>query len=420
MKYLLVNHVPLGRGDAPGTYRVGDLWLQDLAAQARAIQSVGGSLTVATPCLDSLDAKSGRGFGSKEIRPQDHGFDYVPLPAYNSLKTYRAVKRQLADDLARAISSATIVQCDYGGYPFSLGQFTWPIAGKAGKKRIWIFDGGDPFPQWRFAANQDKNIVKRQAKLWVIRRFESFLRSAIPEADLVFAHNNSVVTRFKNVWGPHCHRFDRSFVTDDLLLSQDQIAQRQAVLRDASKPLRMVAAGRQIAIKGTELVLRAMKRAIAGGARLELEVLGDGEELSKYKALATELGLDSAVRFSGTIPYGPRLFDNWATQHVMVITNLTSEFSRNIILGMARGLPLLTYSNPGDALVEENNAGLVVPMGDIEKLSEAMLEADKNRERLAPLVAKGVDLARERTLDRCHQRRAELAAECVAQRSAAA
>jgi glycosyltransferase involved in cell wall biosynthesis len=419
MNYLLVNHVPLGRGSAPGTYRVGDLWLQDLAAQARAIRAVGGTLTVATPCLDSLDAKSGRGFGSQEIRPQDRGFDYVPLPAYNSLKTYRAVKKQLHEDLARAMTSATIVQCDYGGYPFSLGQFTWPIAGKAGKKRIWIFDGGDPFPQWRFAANQDKNIVKRQAKLWVIRRFESFLHNAIPEADLVFAHNNSVVTRFKNVWGAHCHQFDRSFVTDDLLLTPSAIAARREMLRDATQPLRMCAAGRQIAIKGTDHVLRAMKRAIDRGAKLQFEVLGDGEDLPRYKALATELGLDANVKFSGTIPYGPKLFENWATQHVMVITNLTSEFSRNIVLGMARGLPLITYTNPGDALVEANNAGFVVPMNDIEKLSDAMIEASTNRERLVELAAKGVELARERTLDRCHQRRAELAAECVAQRSAA-
>ena len=166
----------------------------------------------------------------------------LPLPAYNSLKSYRAVKKQLHNELARAIARRTIVQCDYGGYPFSLGQFTWPIAGKAGKKRIWIFDGGDPFPQWRFAANQDKNIVKRQAKLWVIRRFESFLNGAIPEADLVFAHNNSVVTRFKSVWGPHCHQFDRSFVTDDLLLTNDEIAQRQ---RNAAATQRTAADGRR-------------------------------------------------------------------------------------------------------------------------------------------------------------------------------
>jgi glycosyltransferase involved in cell wall biosynthesis len=166
-------------------------------------------------------------------------------------------------------------------------------------------------------------------------------------------------------------------------------------------------------------VLSAMRRGIDRGMKLELEVLGDGEDLPRFKSIATDLGLHSHVKFSGTLPYGPKLFENWATQHVMVITNLTSEFSRNIILGMARGLPLITYTNPGDALVEPNGAGLVVPMNDIEKLAEAMSEAHTNRERLAQLAAKGVELARERTLDRCHQRRAELAAECVSQRSAA-
>ena len=125
------------------------------------------------------------------------------------------------------------------------------------------------------------------------------------------------------------------------------------------------------------------------------------------------------VKFSGTIPYGPKLFENWATQHVMVITNLTSEFSRNIVLGMARGLPLITYTNPGDALVEPNNAGFVVPMNDIEKLSDAMIEAATNRERLARTGNQ-----RRRAGARANARSlssapAELAAQCVAQRSAA-
>src|SRR5205823_1672930 len=98
-------------------------------------------------------------------------------------------------------------------------------------------------------------------------------------------------------------------------------------------------------------------------------------------------------------PYGQPLFDAWARQHVLVVTNLTSEFSRNLLLAMARGLPLITYSNPGDGVVEPSRAAIVVPMGDVSALSDALVAAASNRERLAELAARGLELARDLTLE---------------------
>ena len=49
MKYLLINHVPFGRGSAADTFRVGDMWLEDLRAQSKAIHDAGMELIVATP-----------------------------------------------------------------------------------------------------------------------------------------------------------------------------------------------------------------------------------------------------------------------------------------------------------------------------------------------------------------------------------
>jgi hypothetical protein len=38
MKYLLVNHVPFGRTTNTGAYEVGDMWLEDLRSECRAIR----------------------------------------------------------------------------------------------------------------------------------------------------------------------------------------------------------------------------------------------------------------------------------------------------------------------------------------------------------------------------------------------
>jgi glycosyltransferase involved in cell wall biosynthesis len=422
MIYLLVNHVALGRTDKPGEYAVNDLWLEDLAAQARAITAAGMRLVVATPCVDDLSRTSAGGFNTIRIRPPEHGFSYEPLPRYQSLAGFLSVRRQLRGRLREITATAGIVQMGYGGHPVPLGSVVWPIAGALGRPRIWVFDGADPFPRMQLRADHEPNPIKRWAKRRGVVRFAAFCRTALREADLVFAHNAAVVERFRDAWDARrCHAFDRTFVSDTSLLSQSELNSRLDGLRDASRPLKLVVAGRQIAIKGTDHVLRALAAARSRGASLELDVWGDGEDLPEFRHLAHTLGLDQPiVRFRGTVAYGKPLFDAWSESHVMVITNLTAEISRNVLLGLARGLPLIMYRNPGtDRLVESANAGLLAPTSDVDALADAMVRAASDREALAGCAQRGWALACGNTLDACHRRRAELARSVIESRQAA-
>jgi glycosyltransferase involved in cell wall biosynthesis len=414
MRYLLITHVPLGRGSGRDAFEVGDLWLEDLGAQAKAIAAAGMELMVATPLAEKLDPLAGGSFNTKEITPEDYGFSYHPLPFYLSARQYLRVRYELGNRLAEAISQSDIVQADYGGHPVALGKAAWPIAGRLKKKRIWVFDGADPFPRLALHADEARNPIKRWLKKGANRRLEAFCRDAVREADLVFAHNRAVVERFKDVWGPNCHQFDRSFVTDAIVIDATEILERQRRIVEANAPLRMVAAGRQIAIKGTDHVLRAMRQALDRGARLELTVMGDGEDLPRFQALASELKLNEFVRFSGSVPYGSPLFDIWAKSHIMLITNLTAEISRNVLLSMARGLPPVMYANPGtDELVRQCGAGVIVPRGNVAALAAAMEFAAKQRADLANKIPRGVESAGACTLEKTHQRRAALAAALV-------
>jgi glycosyltransferase involved in cell wall biosynthesis len=412
MRYLLVNHVPLGAGSAPGLFRVGDLFLQDLNAQARALREVGAELVVATPLVPQLNAMSGGSFNTVEFDPVACGFTYVPLPRYQSLKQFRRVQRDLRSKLHDAIASADIVQMDYGGHPFMLGQIAWPIAEALGKKKIWLFDGADPFPRLQLDASKEKHLLKRWAKQIATRRKIAFCRDAIGSADLVFAHNAAVVERFKDIWDGRCHAFDRSFVTDDILLRDLQ--SRLKKLRDTSGPLRLVCSGRQVRIKGTDHVIEAVCRVRTMGIAVELNVMGDGEKLRDFKQLARDLLLDDIIHFTGTVPYGKPLFDEWARADIMMVTNLTAEISRNVLLSMARGLPLLTYENPGtDALLRENNAAVIVPQGDVDALADAIAMLSRDREKLVELAQNGLKLASVKTMGATHRARAELAAKLV-------
>ena len=196
MRYLLVNHVAFGRTASPERLQVGDLWLEDLRAQARAIGRFG-TLMVAAPLVDHLDPETSASFNVVEFQPRNLGVEFVPLPHSISMRDYLSVRGDLRRRLKQAIRAATVVQADSGGYPFALGSIVWPLARSAQRKRIWVFDGADPFPRLELAVREERSLLKRIGKRSLVSSFHRFCANAISEADLVFTHNSSIVERFK-------------------------------------------------------------------------------------------------------------------------------------------------------------------------------------------------------------------------------
>ena len=408
-RYLLINHVPFGKGPGPGLYRIGAMWLEDLRAQAKAWAPFG-RLTVATPLDEELSVEASGSFDLVEVDIACEDFDYRPLPHYASWREFAGALPNLRREINRLCAAADIVQCDYGGHPVSLGQLAWRAAKRQHKATIWLFDGADPFPRIHRGVAEEKETLKRSVKRQLATRFEAFCRKAIAESDLVFTHNAAVQQRFSEVWGSNGHAFDRSFVKQSFVLSEEEVSRRITRLLDDSQPLRLVTAGRQIAIKATDHVLQAMAMAIANGASLELDVIGEGEDLATYVELSKSLGLEDRVKFHGSVPYGEPLFGLLKQAHVMTVTNLTAEISRNVLLGMALGLPLISYENPGtDNLIRDHDAGMLVPRAQVDALADAFFTAWRGRSDLVGLLLNGVNLARATTLEATHDRRAQLA-----------
>jgi hypothetical protein len=79
-------------------------------------------------------------------------------------------------------------------------------------------------------------------------------------------------------------------------------------------------------IKATDQVLRADAQAIDRGIKLELNVLGDGDDLRNSKT-SRRTKLNDVVRFSGTVPYGKPLSMREAVAHKA--SPVTTEISRN-------------------------------------------------------------------------------------------
>jgi glycosyltransferase involved in cell wall biosynthesis len=139
-----------------------------------------------------------------------------------------------------------------------------------------------------------------------------------------------------------------------------------------SKAFTIGYAGRLIDGKGVDVLLRAFAASARhGDARLRIG--GDGPARPVLEDLAGKLGLDGAVDFAGWIADMPSF---WRSCDVAVMPSdrCIESFGMAALEAMACGKPVVATRNGAlPELVNDGVTGLVVPRGDADALSDALL-----------------------------------------------
>lgn len=160
-------------------------------------------------------------------------------------------------------------------------------------------------------------------------------------------------------------------------------------LRETAPPadeLRLLFVGRQVAVKGLDVLLRALPSVLASQPASRLEVIGDGPDSAANAALAQSLGIEHAVRFAGARSHG-EAFEAMRAAHVVVVPSRTPES------GETEGSPVLTKEAQavGVPLVATINGGIpetvapgrrreLVPEGAPAALAERILAVARDVE----------------------------------------
>ena len=109
-----------------------------------------------------------------------------------------------------------------------------------------------------------------------------------------------------------------------------------------------------------------------------LRVIGDGPDEEKMRVWCRELQIENKVVFLGKSSHAMQDIVN---DGMFVITSDFEGISNSLLEAMAIGLPCVsTDHSPGGArlLIKDHDNGLLAPVGDIEKLAEAMKEFADN------------------------------------------
>lgn len=137
--------------------------------------------------------------------------------------------------------------------------------------------------------------------------------------------------------------------------------------------------------KGLRFLIRAMESLKEGNEKLELWIVGDGEEKPVLEALAKECDVSDRVKFFGAVPHD-ELGRYYGLADVFCLPSLNEGMSNTVLEALAAGLPIVaTVTGGTEELVSIGGNGFFVAQQSPEELTEkiARLAADPAlRERM--------------------------------------
>ena len=142
---------------------------------------------------------------------------------------------------------------------------------------------------------------------------------------------------------------------------------------------RFVSCGRLVFDKGFEDVIEAFSRVAASISEWDLVIIGDGPAEEALKGEAKSRGLIDRVMFVGHTDQAHKYYEE---SDVFVYASPKEGFGMVIAEAQASGLPVICYdclAGPRD-IVCDGESGILIPLGDVEALADAMRQLAFNDE----------------------------------------
>ncbi|HEX8121480.1 MAG TPA: glycosyltransferase [Solirubrobacteraceae bacterium] len=326
--------------------------------------------------------------------PEGVGVDYAlpsgarvaPLPWYPSLAHLgdflRAVTR-IVPALWRGLDRVDVVWA-FGPHPISL---VLAFLALVRRRRVVLGVRQDTMPYFRTRL-RGRGTAPLLAPLWVLDALWRAVSRAVPAA----------------VVGPELERRYRGPRPGLLpmtvsLMREEDIA---ADVRPApGEQVELLTVGRVEPEKNPLLLVDALADLIAeGDRRWRLTWIGTGRLTDAVRERARERGIADAVDLLGFVPPGEGLLARYRAADVFVHVALTEGVPQVLLEALATATPVVATDVGGVSFaLDGGRAGALVPPRDRQALVEAVRAVVADDEARTTRTRRGLELARERTLE---------------------
>lgn len=136
--------------------------------------------------------------------------------------------------------------------------------------------------------------------------------------------------------------------------------ERQPIRRNAEEPLRICWSGLFQGIKALPVLLRALD-ACSQRESVILEILGDGPEAERWKALAASLGLRERINWHGMLPR-ERALEVMSSSHVLAHSSVKEGTPHVVLEALSMGMPVICHDACGMGTAVTPACGIKVPL----------------------------------------------------------
>lgn len=309
------------------------------------------------------------------------------LPLYENLRDFRAVGRAVGRTVSgfwHGVDDVDVVWV-FGPHPFA---FVLAAVAALRRKRVVLGVRQDSLRYFRRRLHGGRTAPVL-GLVWLMDRGFKLLARHFP--------TTAVGTELASHYGGP----SRSVLSMTVSLVRSRDVVSAAHERDWSSSVELLTVGRIEQEKNPLLLVRALaelNRRDTG--RFRLLWLGHGGLEQAVQDEAKTLGIEDLIDLRGHIAFGPELLHLYRQAHAFVHVSLTEGVPQVLLEALASGIPVVATDVGGvSAALRGGEAGLLVPPEDLGAVVAAVerLAADARlRERL---VAAGLELAREQSLE---------------------
>jgi glycosyltransferase involved in cell wall biosynthesis len=134
--------------------------------------------------------------------------------------------------------------------------------------------------------------------------------------------------------------------------------------------------GRLVPDKGGAVLLRAAQQVLSIHRDTKFVLIGEGPARKEWEALATHLGVDGRVVFTGVREDMPEVY---ASLDMLVLPSVNESMPMCLLEAMAAGIPVIaTRVGSIPKLILQEQTGLLLEAGDVKGLAAAILRLLRN------------------------------------------